>query len=245
MKRVVWSLLALGLICAMAPSFAAGPRQWIPLNQATNTIAIDYHSIDMKGANITLDLRQQFAKPQTDGDVVYETAIHHYTVDCDKQSLDRISSHAYDARARNNEGAEVHPPAAMDHITLGSFKSFCIWHQHGFALPDITLDAAWEDMEQTSSVVRITEAPVRRQKKDHLVLFAVRNDFSPPVTANGATFSYALIENLYQCDNPDSNGTMSLFYDAEKKPIEIAFYHEQSSMPKLDSNRERYAAACN
>jgi len=245
MRRVVTGLFFFGFACVAVPAIAAESRQWIPLNQQSNGISIDYHSIDLKGTNITLDLKQQFVKPQIDGAVTYDAVIHRYAVDCDKQMLDRLSSHAYDARASRNEGAEVHPAAGSDHVPLANLKSLCIWRQNGFALPDITLDGVWEEMEPTSSVIRIFESPKRRQKKDGLVLFGVKNEFVPPATKNGMTFSYGFAVPLYQCGKQESNVTAVVLYDADKKPIMISFYDERSAMPKLDSNRERYAAACN
>jgi hypothetical protein len=242
--------MAAGLAC-FALSVSAGAavtvtdsRLWIPLQKPTNPIAIDYRSINLKGEKITFDLRQQFIKPLTDGTTTYDALIHHYAVDCDAQLINRLWSRVYDAKAARNEGVEIHPQPGADRIGLANLKSLCVWRDHGYTVPDLGLDGKWEELESPVSTQKVFEAPAKRQKNGEFFLFTVRNEETPPRTDDGLTWRYIIGVSNYDCRKAESHSTVVLRYDMDEKPSAIAFYRDEPNVVKLDSNRERYAAAC-
>jgi len=248
MKHVVSKLVAAGLVCFAVSASAASPvadsRLWIPLQKPSNPIAIDYRSIDLKGEKITFDLKQKFTKPLTDGTTTYDALIHHYAVDCGAQVMNRLWSRVYDAKAPRNEGAEIQPQPGSDRVGLASLKSVCVWRDHGFSVPDIGLDGKWEELESPVSTQKIFEAPGKRQKNGDFILFTVENEDIPPRTVDGLTWRYTLGVHNHDCRNAEAHTTVVVRFDMDEKPSAIGFYGDQPNVVKLDSNRERYAAAC-
>ena len=67
MNPLVVKLFGICSLIFTSEAFASNARVWVPLQTPDNPIAIDYTSVDLKSEKMSLDLRQKFSKPMSDG----------------------------------------------------------------------------------------------------------------------------------------------------------------------------------
>lgn len=239
---VSWIFL-MALFSGRAESAESG-RLWLPLNTADSELEIDYSSIQLQGATPTVSIKQKFAIPVTNGGNSYSAVVHHYAIDCKGRILTRLSSNTFDENSPSGEGVDIQPPAANERVPLGQLKSICLWRDHGLSVPDVGLQEKWDEMDSPVSTLKVYEATRKRQKRDGIVLIKQRTESTPEISMGGIMSRYATTVSAYDCEKHESHLTIAVRFDLTGKPITGMFYGESPNTPKLEVNRDRFAAAC-